>query len=51
MTPTEQDNELFELCREVYERTGWENTEDGFFDGGEVMPFTDRIGAYINDRN
>ena len=48
---TIESNELFELCKQVYEATGWENTKDGFFDGGEVMPFTDRIGAYIGASN
>ena len=27
MTPTEQDKELFELCKQVYEATGWEPTD------------------------
>lgn len=47
----EAENEVFELCKQVYEATGWDDTEDGFFDGGEVMPFTDRIGAYIGASN
>lgn len=47
----EAENEVFELCKRVYEATGWKNTEDGFFDGGEVMPFTDRIGTYIGASN
>ena len=47
----EAENEVFELCEQVYKATGWKNTEDGFFDGGEVMPFTDRIGAYIGASN
>ena len=36
-----QDNELFELCKEVYKRTGWDSTEkcyafiDEFGEGGK----------------
>jgi len=46
------DNELFELCKEVYERfPEWNDTLDGYFDGGEVMPFSDRVGVYKDASN
>ena len=31
MTPTERDNELFELCKQVYEATGLADTIDYFY--------------------
>ena len=31
MTPTEQDNELFELCKQVYQATGWSGTDLLFY--------------------
>ena len=30
MTPTEQDEKLFELCKQVYEATGWGDTDKVF---------------------
>ena len=31
-TDTNQASELFELCKEVYERTGWEDTDFGYWE-------------------
>lgn len=31
---TDSDNELFELCKQVYERTGWNDTQAYFYDKG-----------------
>ena len=37
MTPTEQDNELFELCKQVYRATGWDESENVWYaNGGDV---------------
>lgn len=33
------DNELFELCKQVYEATGWDDTQNGYYniDGKEPL--------------
>lgn len=42
------DNELFELCKEVYERTGYETGEWTNDSGGYVSPASDLIEAGIH---
>lgn len=50
------DNELFELCKEVYKRTGWDKTKDSYKlyrDGMPVPLYTsdyllEKLPLYIN---
>ena len=44
-TDTNQASELYELCREVYKRTGWEDTDFGYWEYKSLR--TDEIDRII----
>lgn len=43
------DEELFELCKDVYERTGWKTGQPGFYRDNEVVS-TSSTGSFIQSR-
>lgn len=45
MTPTEQDYGLFELCKQVYEATGWKYTIGRFHDDGSYDGYVGHKGV------
>lgn len=49
MTDTNQAGELFKLCKEVYELTGWNDTQNGYyFVDGEQPLLYDKDNFHIS---